>query len=65
MTECLIGQGVVIDIPVLLDEISEPYVGDVIRKLGHEYGATTGRPRRTGWFDAVMLESAKYALGAD
>jgi adenylosuccinate synthase len=28
-------------------------VGDLIRKRAHEYGATTGRPRRCGWFDAV------------
>ena len=27
--------------------------GDLIRKRGHEYGTTTGRPRRCGWFDAV------------
>jgi len=27
--------------------------GDLIRKRAHEYGATTGRPRRCGWFDAV------------
>lgn len=27
--------------------------GDIIRKNGHEYGTTTGRPRRCGWFDAV------------
>ena len=27
--------------------------GDVIRQRAHEYGATTGRPRRCGWFDAV------------
>jgi len=27
--------------------------GDLIRKQGHEYGTTTGRPRRCGWFDAV------------
>ncbi len=31
---------------------------DVIREKGNEFGATTGRPRRCGWFDAVM---AKYA----
>jgi len=30
-----------------------------IRRLGKEYGATTGRPRRCGWFDAVM---AKFAI---
>ena len=29
-------------------------VGDRIREVGHEYGATTGRPRRCGWFDAVI-----------
>lgn len=39
--------------------------GDVIRELGHEYGATTGRPRRCGWMDAVMLRNAKYACGVD
>ncbi|MGI2335165.1 MAG: adenylosuccinate synthase [Dehalogenimonas sp.] len=27
--------------------------GDRIRDLGHEYGTTTGRPRRIGWFDGV------------
>lgn len=27
--------------------------GDLIRKRAHEYGTTTGRPRRCGWFDAV------------
>ena len=29
--------------------------GDRIRKLGNEFGTTTGRPRRCGWFDAVAL----------
>ena len=28
-------------------------IGELIREKGHEYGATTGRPRRCGWFDAV------------
>jgi adenylosuccinate synthase len=32
--------------------------GEWLRKSGHEYGVTTGRPRRTGWFDAVI---ARYA----
>jgi adenylosuccinate synthase len=27
--------------------------GDMIRQCGHEYGTTTGRPRRCGWFDGV------------
>ncbi len=29
--------------------------GDRLRQLGHEYGATTGRPRRCGWLDIVAL----------
>ena len=33
----------------LFDEI-----GDGIRERGHEYGTVTGRPRRVGWFDAVV-----------
>lgn len=33
-------------------------VGDKIREQGHEFGTTTGRPRRCGWFDAVI---ARYA----
>ncbi|MEK6216558.1 MAG: adenylosuccinate synthetase [Boseongicola sp.] len=33
-------------------------VGERLRKSGGEFGATTGRPRRCGWFDAV---AAKYA----
>jgi len=28
--------------------------GETIREKGHEYGTTTGRPRRCGWFDAVV-----------
>lgn len=28
--------------------------GELIRQRAHEYGATTGRPRRCGWFDAVV-----------
>lgn len=28
-------------------------IGELMREKGHEYGATTGRPRRCGWFDAV------------
>ncbi|HLZ07845.1 MAG TPA: adenylosuccinate synthetase, partial [Chloroflexota bacterium] len=33
--------------------------GDYIRQVGFEYGTTTGRPRRCGWFDAV---AARYAV---
>ncbi|MCQ2739427.1 MAG: adenylosuccinate synthase [bacterium] len=34
-------------------------VGDKIRNIGREFGVTTGRPRRCGWFDAVTM---KYAV---
>ncbi|HHT62914.1 MAG: adenylosuccinate synthase [Bacillota bacterium] len=30
-------------------------IGERIRKEGHEFGTTTGRPRRCGWFDAVIV----------
>ncbi len=33
-------------------------VGDHLIETGHEYGTNTGRRRRTGWFDAVMLRQA-------
>jgi adenylosuccinate synthase len=33
-------------------------MGDKLRKAGQEFGSTTGRPRRTGWFDAVALREA-------
>jgi adenylosuccinate synthase len=31
-------------------------VGELLRRRGQEFGATTGRPRRTGWFDAAALK---------
>ncbi|HHU91210.1 MAG TPA: adenylosuccinate synthase [Clostridiaceae bacterium] len=31
-------------------------IGDKIREYGHEYGTTTGRPRRCGWLDLVMVK---------
>lgn len=37
--------------------------GDRIRDLGHEYGTTTGRPRRCGWLDLVTLKYAKRVNG--
>lgn len=38
-------------------------VGDVIRDLGHEYGTTTGRPRRCGWLDLVALRYVSRVNG--
>ncbi len=37
--------------------------GDRLRDIGKEYGATTGRPRRTGWFDAVAVRHAAWLNG--
>ena len=34
-------------------------MGEHLAKRGHEFGATTGRPRRCGWFDAVALRRSK------
>ncbi len=47
-----VGQG---PFPTELDD----EVGEYIRQAGAEFGVTTGRARRTGWFDAVM---ARYAV---
>jgi adenylosuccinate synthase len=44
----------------LLDEI-----GNQIRECGHEYGTTTGRPRRCGWLDACVVRYAGYLSGID
>ena len=42
----------------LLDE-----TGDTLRKIGNEYGATTGRNRRCGWFDAPVVRKAAMVNG--
>ena len=39
-------------------------LGDRIREQGNEYGATTGRPRRCGWFDAVLANYTARINGA-
>ena len=54
---------------------AEPFVseltglaGDELRRRGGdkgEFGATTGRPRRVGWFDAVVLSHARRVSGID
>lgn len=45
--------------PTEIEGTEEQEIADRIRKIGHEFGATTGRPRRTGWLDLVAL---KYAV---
>jgi adenylosuccinate synthase len=45
-------------------ELSDP-TGDRIRERGAEYGTTTGRPRRCGWFDAVAARFAVEVSGID
>lgn len=42
----------------LFDEI-----GDRIRTIGKEFGTTTGRPRRIGWFDSVVVRHARRVSG--
>lgn len=38
-------------------------IGDRIRETGNEYGTTTGRPRRVGWFDSVVVRHARRVSG--
>jgi adenylosuccinate synthase len=40
-------------------------LGDMLHKMGREFGATTGRPRRCGWFDAVAARYATMINGID
>jgi adenylosuccinate synthase len=41
----------------------EGAAGTRLRDVGHEYGTTTGRPRRCGWFDAVAARTAVKVNG--
>jgi adenylosuccinate synthase len=45
-------------------ELSGP-MGERLRETGQEYGASTGRPRRCGWFDAVAVRYAVRVNGLD
>lgn len=40
-------------------------IGELIGKKGHEFGTVTGRKRRCGWFDAVMVRQAAKISGID
>jgi len=40
------------------DSLNAEHICQYIRERGHEYGTTTGRPRRCGWFDAVAVSYA-------
>ena len=40
-------------------------VSDMLHAMGREFGATTGRPRRCGWFDAVATRYARMVNGID
>ncbi|MFH2067841.1 MAG: adenylosuccinate synthase [Candidatus Omnitrophota bacterium] len=44
---------------------SDGDIGEKLRGLGSEYGATTGRPRRCGWFDSVLVRYASMVNGLD
>jgi adenylosuccinate synthase len=46
-------------LPTEFDEV----MGDRVRTLGNEFGAVTGRPRRCGWFDAVVVRYAVRVNG--
>ena len=40
-------------------------IADLLHGMGREFGATTGRPRRCGWFDAVATRHATMVNGID
>jgi adenylosuccinate synthase len=42
-----------------------PEIADMLHKMGREFGATTGRARRCGWFDAVATRQATMVNGID
>jgi len=44
--------------PTLDEDKEDPGIGQHLATVGHEVGATTGRDRRCGWFDAVALRRA-------
>ena len=52
-----VGEG---PLPTENDEIA-----DMLHSMGREFGATTGRPRRCGWFDAVATRHATMVNGID
>ena len=43
----------------------EEVIGDMLHGMGREFGATTGRARRCGWFDAVAARYATMVNGVD
>jgi len=45
-----------------ITELTGP-IGDQIREVGKEYGTTTGRARRVGWFDSVVVRHARRVSG--
>ena len=45
-------------------ELTGPF-GETMREKGKEYGATTGRPRRCGWFDALVVKYSVRINGID
>ena len=45
-------------------ELGQCEIGDRIRERGHEYGTTTGRPRRCGWLDLVAVRYSAMVCGA-
>lgn len=49
--------------PFPTEQINE--VGETLGRRGHEFGTTTGRKRRCGWFDAVMVRQAIKVGGID
>jgi len=58
-----VGEG---PFPTELDSSGrEGDIAEAMRRPGHEYGSTTGRPRRIGWFDALVVRRAVMLSGIE
>jgi adenylosuccinate synthase len=51
--------------PTEVAEADQPEIVSRMRDVGHEYGTTTGRARRCGWFDAVVVNKASRLNGLE
>ncbi|KHJ41141.1 adenylosuccinate synthase [Trichuris suis] len=58
--ETRVGDG---PFPTELNDVIELEIGNKLREIGHEYGVTTGRPRRCGWLDVFLLKYSNVING--
>jgi len=49
--------------PFISELVFGDTIGDGLRKIGHEFGTTTGRPRRIGWLDVFVMRYTQLLNG--